>query len=341
MTITRRKSLGAELGSASKTYEVNATSDYGGDATFIDTTYKYTGSYSFAVTDGSITWSKMHYYFPATSQVRVGFWYRIQNCSTGQTPHFSINTGSGDLLRVDMSNTTTWLYVNGSTRDSDVSSSYRSWNHYLIDFKVNSSTGWAYLYKNGVEVCSWSGNTGSSTVAQFVIGKFSYNYTHTTNWDDIYIDDMTGESAPSPGPFLRFYYTLPNGNGNYADWVGSDGNSTDNYALVDEVPPSSSDYVQATAVDDYDSYAMSTFTLDDGQLIRAVIPQALIKRAGTSEEVAIGTRYSSTDSIGSDITPTAVYALYQERQTTKPGGGDWDQTSLDGVEVVLKSRGSY
>lgn len=341
MTITRRKVAGAELGSASKTYEVDSISEYGGDDTYIDTTYKYTGSYSFAVNDGSITNSKMHYYFPATSQVRVGFWYRIQNCSTGQTPHFSINTGAADLLRVDMSNSTTWLYVNGSVRDSAVSTSYRTWSHYSIDFKVHSSTGWAYLYKDGIEVCSWSGNTGSSTVAQFLIGKFSYNYTHTTNWDDVYIDDTTGESTPAAGTPLRFYYVSPNGNGNYSDWLGSDGDSTDNYLLVDEVVPSASDFVAGLTADEYDSYAMNSITLADGQLVRAVIPTVIAKRNGSVEQLAIGTRESSTDSIGSDQTPTASYKLYSERQTTKPTGGDWEQTSIDGMELVIKSRGGY
>lgn len=50
---------------------------------------------------------------------------------------------------------------------------------------------------------------------------------------------------------------VPNGNGSNSAFTGSDGNSTDNYLLVDEIPANVSEYVYATSSGDTDTYAMS------------------------------------------------------------------------------------
>lgn len=49
---------------------------------------------------------------------------------------------------------------------------------------------------------------------------------------------------------------VPIGNGSNSDFTGSDGNSTDNYQLVDEVPADTADYVYASASGDTDTYTM-------------------------------------------------------------------------------------
>lgn len=340
MAITRLRNCGAELND--KWMEVDATEQYGGDGITIQTDYVYTGTYSFRVWNGSITNSRAIYNFGSTiTQCRVGLWYRIQSLASTLN-HMSIRTSSGtDIAQLQCSSSGSQIYVNGAVRDSTGGNYYQNWHHILIDLKIDSVNGWCYVYRDGLLDLSWDGNTGSTGVNRFVIGKWGNNYTHIANWDDIYIDNTTGEASPVAGPLLRFYYVLPNGNGNYAQWTGSDGDSTDNYQLVDERPPSSTDYVQGLTADQYDSYAMNTISLADGQLVKAVIPTVIAKRNGSVEQLAIGTRYSSTDLISSDKTPGGSYDLYDERQTTKPGGGDWEQTSIDGMELLLKSRGTY
>lgn len=50
----------------------------------------------------------------------------------------------------------------------------------------------------------------------------------------------------------------PNGNGTYGEWRGNDGNSVDNYLLVDEAgPPNSSDFVRSSVPGQRDTYLMS------------------------------------------------------------------------------------
>jgi hypothetical protein len=336
MSITRLRIAGAELGNL---LEIDGVYTYGSGTFEASTESVYTGTYAYKHQNGSINYKYGYINITSTGQVRVGMWIKLASMISAQLPIIKMMSGGSDVAELYLSNGASSLYTNNVSRDSGTNW-YGAWHHFGLDMKVDGTNGWVYIYKDGVLDMSWDGAvTGNITQVRF--GKYGSNFTQLTYFDDIYIDDTTGESSPVSLPMLRFYYVTPDGNGNYAQWTGNDGNSTDNYLLVDEIPPSTSDYVQGTVADQYDSYTMTSITLADGQLVRAVIPTVYAKRNATTEELAIGTRYSSTDLVGTDQALSGTYALYNERQTTKPGGGDWEQTSLDGMELLIKSRGSY
>lgn len=339
MAITRRWQTGCESGNI---WEFNG--GYVGSVGIAGTAY--TGSYGLTIYNASQP-DNVQVNVPSTYQFRLGWWAYHQH--RPQDPYRSVvgARDSGGTQRAT-------LYMNGTNYGGQMRltaniSAYTGtnaywpvkWRHWAMDVKINSSTGWIYLYRDGELVASASGNTGSTPIQSLYFGSYEARLETENYFDDLYFDDTTGEGSAAKVPILRFYPLSPNGNGNYAQWDGSDGNSVDNYLLLDERPPSDSDYVQTNVTDEYDSYAMSTRTIQTGEVIRAVIPWARANRGGTTEQIALGTRYSSTDSIGSDQNPDASPEYLYERQTTKPTGGDWDQTSLDGFETVVKSRGSY
>lgn len=77
---------------------------------------------------------------------------------------------------------------------------------------------------------------------------------------DIIVGDMTVNDDQGsffntlPGNY-KLAYLRPNGNGDNSAWAGSDGNSTDNYLLVDETTPNSAtDYVQSNTSGQIDEY---------------------------------------------------------------------------------------
>lgn len=73
--------------------------------------------------------------------------------------------------------------------------------------------------------------------------------------DDCAINDTTGSFQTGYPGSGKVIVLRPNGNGDNSAWTGSDGNSTDNYLLVDETPPDSTDYVESNTsgqIDDYD-----------------------------------------------------------------------------------------
>lgn len=346
MAITRLWQSGFEAGSNNELSTV--TGDVGANFGVVSSD-SYTGSYSLgrSNTVGDDDYAVIN--IPSTYQVRLGAFFK----NTGTQFHndtlrslFVFRNGTTEIAFMRVQNIDWYIHANGSQRDSAIGQHIQNtWFHIGIDLKIDAS-GWMYFYKNGVELMSWSGNTGSSQVDNILLSNRYNPLGATSGWiyiDDVYIDDTTGEGAAAPLDLLRFYWASPDGNGNYNSWVGSDADSTDNYLLLDERPPSDSDYIETATVDQYDSHATtSAVTLATGQTIQAVIPIARAQRNGNTEQLALGTRYSSTDSIGSDQDVAAGSPDYVwERQTTKPGGGAWDQTSIDGFEVVTKSRGSY
>jgi hypothetical protein len=353
MTITRLGQAGAEHGGATVAMEKAEFTDISTPDAFVPaTTIARTGSYSYLFNARYGRWA--YWQISATRQIRMGWFLyaaSLGNQATGNM--LTVRTDTTDLLHLGWSALAEKtsgdinLYFNSSWQGATTSHPIlpSTWQHFAIDMKIDSSAGWVKLYIDGNEVKSFTAtNTGNDDIEVVQIGStlLWHSSNRYTYMDDIYLDDTTGESVPTESPpVLRFYYVLPNGNGNYSQWDGSDGDSTNNYQLVDDVPAVATDYVETGVADEYDSYTMGTFTLGSGQTIAAVIPQGIVQRAGNSELIALGTRLSSTDSIGSDQTPAADWSGRFERQTTKPGGGSWAQADLDAFELVLKSRGTY
>jgi hypothetical protein len=340
MAITRLWQSGWESGSVNEIYLIRSAS--------ISSAQVKTGTYSILMSDtglGSSGAGGVVLPVPSTRQFRVGWWMYgapsgiyTDKCWTIA----SLDSGSSIVCGLRMRYQANAAYLWTSIEvDSFSPISESSFHHYGIDIKVDSSNGWLYFYYDGSLKMSFDGNTGNSDIESIGIGSYYLSNGSTSYWDDIYVDDTTGEGSPAIVPILRFYPLTLDGNGNYAQWDGSDGNSTDNYQLVDEVPPSDTDYVETNVVDEYDSYTMTGITLDTGQTINAVIPVVRAAKAGSTEQVALGTRLSSTDSIGSDQNPPTSFGYLSERQTTKPGGGSWGESDVNGAELVIKSRGSY
>lgn len=339
MTITRRWQSGFETASL---VEIDTLSWPGMIA--ISTT-AHTGTYSLRMdhyNDG-----RGNIIVPATRQIRVGMYVRFDYFPSTSTGIFVAYTSGGTkLIEIEVDNMARMFIDCGGTHGTPAGAlALYTWYHFGVDIKIDSSAGWVYVYKDGIELVSTTGNTGNSDIGITALGTTTNNnnYGCYFYWDNVYIDDTTGEGSAAVVPIKTFRYITPaTGSPTYAQWDGSDGNSVDNYALVDEVPPNSdTDYVCTNVVDELDSYQMSTFTLDTGETIKAVIPISYVKRFGTTEQIALGTRYSSTDVVGSDQAPSTSYSYKWERQTAKPGGGSWDQAALDDVEVVIKSRGSF
>ena len=342
MARTRIFQAGFETGSL---HEMDGHFFYAIDSDVVDAVDPQTGVYCMYTKALSLDYSYSWVNISATRQISVGMFQKGAPAFAAKYPNIDIRSAGAALLELRIDNGGLMdLYVGGALKDS-MTGLTLGWKHIGIDFYVHASSGWAKVYIDGVEELSFTGNTGSSDIIQLRVGKLtSANLTWDQYWDDIYVDDTTGEgSATAPSP-LRFYWLSPNGNGNYADWDGSDGNQVDNYQLVDEKPPSTADYVETNVADEYDSYDVSTLTLALGEYAGAVIPYVYCIRGETTEEIAVGTRLSGVDSIGSDQTLNTAFThgSYRfNRQVNKPGGGAWAQADIDGVEVVVKSRGSY
>jgi len=257
-----------------------------------------------------------------------------------------IKAGATELLeiRLDYANSDLRLIVAGSQQDITTNSplTTATYFHFGLDCKIDNAAGWAYVYLNGVEILSFTGDTGDSDIDTVLFGTSVITGGHYTHFDDCYIDDTTDEGAAAAVPMLGFEFIKPNADGNYSQWTGSDGNQVENRKLVDDIPANTGDFVEVGSVDQIDSYNSEGYTIGDGETVEALIPIAYARRYGVAEELALGTRYDGTDAVGSDQDPgSGAWNYVWERQTTKPGGGAWTQAAIDDVEFLVKSRGTF
>jgi len=343
MAITRRWQAGAEVDT---TNSHNIEFDAVNSNWTTSNTYARSGTYSFQYVDGN-DWASIG--IAATRQVRVGFhWYPDETADGINGQIFSITQASIvsqlAILRVHLP-TTLELWVAGSARDTEVGAfSADRWHHIGMDAYIDNAAGWVKVYLDGTEILTFAGNTGNANIENVLFGYNSSNHPiDNMYYDDLYIDDTTGEAA-APVPDLRFEFISPNGVGNYSVWDPFPGTGEANWQDVDERPnDGDTTYVEAQVLNERDSYAMTTYTMPAGWAIEAVIPTAIAKKTdgGTDTELNLMTRQGGVDDDGADQDLPTSYGLLWDRFTTDPGGGSWSQADLDSIECGVRGRGTF
>lgn len=209
-----------------------------------------------------------------------------------------------------------------------------TWYYLEVKGVIHDTTGSVEVRLNESVVMSFSGDTrnGAPTTAQIVqcVGTSGENL----DFDDLYVDDA-GYLGDKTVVTL-----LPNGNGSSSDWVGSDGNSTDNYLLVDDPTTSDvTDYVGASVSGKLDLYTMTD--LPAGYSVDAIqeVIYAQKSDAGTPPTVLPVAKGQSgttrTDTALPGLSTTAQSYLAQIR-TTDPDGNALTAARVNAMEVGVK-----
>lgn len=150
--------------------------------------------------------------------------------------------------------------------------------------------------------------------------------------------------ATPPNDFMghvRFGVLQPTGNGTNSDLVGSDGNSTNNYLLVDD-PSLSNDgdttYVQSPTVGDKDSYSMADLPTTALSVIGVGTLLIAKKTDAGTRGIKPVIRSGGTDYQGAtEHFLSTSYAAYRQMWLQDPDGpADWDDASIAAMEVGLE-----
>jgi hypothetical protein len=213
--------------------------------------------------------------------------------------------------------------------------------YYYVEMKVTfaDSGGTAEVRVNGITDITYTGDTKNTANAYGNYIVFGEQVGVTRAWcDDYYLCDGTG-SAPF-NTFLgdvRVSSLLPSGNGNSSQWIGSDGNSTDNYALIDEPgAASSTDYVQAANVGDKDTYAMANLPSGAGTVYAVKPVIVATKTDAGSRSIASVVRSGTSEVDSANKALTASYQWLTDIRLDKPGGTGWTVADVNGMEVGQK-----
>lgn len=175
---------------------------------------------------------------------------------------------------------------------------------------------------------------GITTTREFRFGSSSNNASTNFMVDDFYmVQDSDGYQGE-----CRIQAKVPNGNGNYSQGVGSDGNSTDNYQLVDEQSTNDADYVEFTNDGEKDTYAHAGVTAYAGHTV--IAEQHVLRAAyvGSVKKMRSVRRLSGTDATGADITLTNTLRGWRTIYTTNPSGGALSFVGTDATEYGPEQR---
>lgn len=278
----------------------------------------------------------------------LGCAFRFGSFNAANSVYFCDGTGgptdTGSMqLGFRISGTGAFQVFSGSSTLAETAAlfSINTWYYVELYALIHNSAGAYTLRVNGVQLLTGSGvDTSATGNAYASTVRLRSTQNGACYWDDLYILDDTG-GAPL-NTFLgdiRIETIFPSGNGNSSQFVGSDGNSTDNYLLVDDTtaPDEDSTYVESATVSDKDTYAFGDLSVSSGTIF-AVNPIVYTRKTDAgSRSIAVVARLSGgTEEDGSNISLPTSYTFYNSLRTTKPGGGAWSISDVNGAEFGYK-----
>jgi hypothetical protein len=197
--------------------------------------------------------------------------------------------------------------------------------YFYVEFmaKIHSSTGTFDVYLNGAATADVTGTgqntqaTGNATADTFRICRIAAAGAVGPTVDDSFY--LSGSTAPPRWGDVRAEFIKPNGNGNSSQWLGSDGNSTDNYLLVDESTPNDdTDYLSSSTVNDLDLFTYTDVTPTTGTVVCVAVNMWARKDDAGVRTIAPATREGGTTSIGTNVNLTTTYDRYRQFYETNP-----------------------
>lgn len=256
-----------------------------------------------------------------------------------------------DILRININPLgSPPAFYNGSTLLGSLASGHLlngTWRLLRIHYKPGTVDGILKVYWDGsLDINITAGNTnpngyGALNKIGFYTTTTSGNYLGAAYLDDIALNDSAGSDnndLPDDGQIFALY---PNANGDSSQFIGSDGNSVDNYALVDENPPNGADYVQSNVSTDKDLYNMQTYSLQPSEGIRSLRVVGLTQSmtAVPLSTGKFGIKTGGSEVWGDEFTPP--YGAWKLNASPLWGsinpvtGVAWTQADLDAIQAGI------
>lgn len=255
------------------------------------------------------------------------------NSDTGATGHLSLYVLASGQLQVQLGNGT----VLGTTTLAFplVQNVYRH-----IEFKATlSDTVGAFTVRLDESVVLSATNIDTKNGGtKTVFDTITFNYDQGCYWDDLYV--CNGANADDFRGDCIVVTSLPNNNGNSSILAGSDGNSVNNYALVNEVTPDTTTYVGSATTGDKDTYAFADLPYTAGAVKGVVLTSYAAKsdagaRTARSVVRSAGTDYPSAV----DVALSTSYTTYRTVLETDPAtSAAWTIAGFNAAEFGFEAR---
>lgn len=197
------------------------------------------------------------------------------------------------------------------------------------------------LSGSGVDTCATANNSANTVRFHARPASGSAGPNASTLYDDVYILDTTGSANNDFLGDVRVDALLPNANGNSSQLTGSDGNSTDNYLLVDESPADDdTTYVESSTSGHKDTYDFPALGYTAASIFLAQINAQAKKDDAGARSIALVTRSGGTDYDGTPAPEAALSTSYRNyrhiREVDPATSAAWTQSNLEAAQFGVK-----
>ena len=283
--------------------------------------------------------------FTPVAQVILGFAYTHSSPNTGLDflLLYGDTMGTAHLTLRWVSSGVLGLYRGGTqiatATVTNPAQTSNLWIYIEVSATINDTTGTCVVRVDGTTVINFTGDTKNAGTNSTIDGvRFYKDANNGVNEfiDDFYLLDGTG-SAPY-NTFLgevRVYTTVPTGAGASTQWTPSTGA---NWAAVDELPYSATDYVFTATAGNRDTYVMSDIPTNVGTVF-GVRTSAIAKRTdvGTTS-LRVVDRSGSTNyySSATGLTTADGYAPGALRTVDPATSAAWTVSGVNALEAGVE-----
>ena len=208
----------------------------------------------------------------------------------------------------------------GTTDNNVLVTGASTWQYLEVLVTLHDTTGVVTIKVNGAQVLNLTGidtkNAGTKTVfesMQLITPAGGNAYV-----DDVYLCNGAGSVNNTFLGDCTIETILPTGNGNSSQLVGSDADSTDNYLLVDETAPNTSDFAGSATVGNKDTYAFANLAHTTGTVPGIQTSIYAAKSDVGAKSAAKVLRSGTTDYDGTGKVLSTTYVPYLEINETDP-----------------------
>jgi hypothetical protein len=259
---------------------------------------------------------------------------------SNSTQHITLTTeATNNYLQVRLGSASGTVLATSATPFPTLNQ-WRSINMYV---KIHDTTGRVVVKVDGVTQIDFTGDTkngGTNTTIDGIRLAMSSGANRAIS-DLVVCDGLGTINNTYPGD-ISVIRRLPNANGTYSDFTGSDGNSTDNYLLVDDSPTDTADYVYAASSGLKDSYGVEDLPLSATSVLGVRAVAKCAKSGAGSAGMSVFVREGSTDTFGPDVPLSTSFSWQGDtiRETAPSTGVAWTISGVNAMEIGVRSEAS-
>lgn len=273
-------------------------------------------------------------------------WFRIA-IRRGNTslwlPDLKLEFSDGTIFLWELSNTGN-IRIDGNiigTAVVDDGTVTENWHLLEVHFVVGASGRVDAKHNNQLVLDNWNGALSASGEKLSEISFVQREGRASFHIDDIGLNDATGSENNSWLGNTITMVLLPNANGDLSEWVGSDGDSVDNYLLIDESGDANeSDYVLTGTDGKKDLYHVQPLeSILEGNTIRNVFITSDMKKTNTSEAARVRfiLKMNSENIVGDAEVVESTKTIYSNVLEKNPEtNNDWSLSDIANLQIGIE-----